>query len=150
MEPRSRDFTIQYDWCAGSMPPPHHYEYTIHIGPGLEGEIVFHPDYPGQGTPEWTEPFGVAEESLNALYALVKEQVLSREWVKVEDGTVGGSLEWMSGTVDGRRFRIPSRVEEEEALEPVYAAIKALVPDVVWAKLRAQREQYERDYEEGN
>ena len=150
MEPRAKDFTLQYDWCAGSMPPPYHYEYTIHIGPGLEGEIVFHPDYPGLGAPEWMEPFGVAEESLNALYSLVKEQVLSREWVKVEDGAVGGSLEWMSGTVDGRRFRVPSRVEEEEALELVYAAIKVLVPDAIWTKLRAQREQYERDYEEGN
>ena len=149
MESRAEDFTIQYYWCAGSMPPPHHYEYTIHIGPGLEGEIVFYPDYPGLGTPEWTEPFDVAEESLDALYALVEEHVLSREWVKIEDGTVGGSLEWMSGTVDGQRFRVPIRVEEEEALEPVYAAIKALVPDAIWTKLRAQREQYERNYDAG-
>jgi hypothetical protein len=149
VESKAKDFTLQYDWCAGSMPPPHHYEYTIRIGPGLEGEIVFHPDYPGLGAPEWTEPFDVAEEPLDALYALVKEQVLSREWVKVEDGTVGGSLEWMSGTADGQHFQVPSRVEEEEALEPVYAAIKALVPEAVWAKLRARREQYERDYDAG-
>jgi len=148
MKSRPRDFTIQYDWCAGSMPPPHHYEYTIHIGPGLQGEIVFYPDYPGQNTPVWTEPFDVSEESLDALYALVAERVLSREWVKIEDGAVGGSLAWMSGTVDGQRFRVPSRVEGEDALEPVYVAVKALVPDAIWAKLRAQREQYEQDYEE--
>jgi hypothetical protein len=114
----------------------------------LQGEIVFHPDYPGLGTPEWTEPFGVSDESLDALYTLVEDQVLSREWVKIEDGVVGGSLEWMSGTADGQHFKIPSRVEREEALEPVYAAVKALVPDATWVKLRAQREQYERDYEE--
>jgi hypothetical protein len=145
---RPRDFVLQYDWRAGSMPPPHHYEYTIRIGPGLQGEVVFCPDYPGQGTPVWTEPFDVAEESLDALYVLVKEQVLDQEWVKIEDGAVGGSLEWMSGTVDGQRFRVPSRVEEEEALEPVYGAVKALVPDAIWTKLRAQRVQYEQDYEE--
>ena len=150
MKPRPKDFTLQYDWCAGSMPPPHHYEYTIHIGLGLRGEIIFHPDYPGLGTPEWTEPFDVAEESLDALYALVEDRVLSREWVKVEDGAVGGSLEWMSGTVGGQRFRVPSRVEEEKVLEPVYDAIKALVPGAIWAKLRAQREQYEQSYEKGN
>jgi hypothetical protein len=145
---RPQDFTIQYDWCAGSMPPPHHYEYTIRIGSGLQGEIVFYPDYPGRDTPVWTEPFEVGEESLNALYTLVAERVLSRKWVKFEGGAVGGSLEWMSGTADGRRFKVLSRVEEEEVLEPVYAAVKALVPDAIWAKLRAQREQYERDYKE--
>jgi RimJ/RimL family protein N-acetyltransferase len=148
MKPTPKDFTLQYDWCAGSMPPPHHCEYTVHVGPGLRGEIVFYPDYPGQDTPVWTESFEVNEGAFNALYALVAERVLNREWVKIEDGTVGGSLEWMSGTVDGQHFKVPSRVEGDEALESVYAAIKALVPDVVWTKLRAQREQYERDYEE--
>lgn len=150
MKPRPKDLTLQYDWCAGSMPPPYHYEYTVHIGPGLQGEVVFYPDYPGQGTPVWTEPFDVDQEALDALYALVEERVLGREGVKIEDGAVGGSLEWMSGTVDGQSFRVPSRVEGEEALEPVYAAIKALVPDATWTQLRARREQYERDYEEGD
>jgi hypothetical protein len=130
------------------MPPPHHYEYAICIGPGLQGEIVFHPDYPGQDTPMWTESFDVAQEALDALYALVKERVLNRKWVKVEDGTVGGSLEWLSGVMDGQSFKVPSRVEEEDTLAPVYAAVKALVPDAVWDELRARREQYERDYGE--
>ena len=80
--------------------------------------------------------------------ALLAERVLNREWAKIGDGAVGGSLEWMSGTVDGQHFKMPSRVAEPEALEPVYDAVKALVPDAIWAKLRAQREQYERDYEE--
>jgi hypothetical protein len=148
MKSNSKDLTLQYNWCAGSMPPPHHYEYTIRIGPGLQGEIVFYPDYPGQDTPVWMEPFEVNEGAFSALYVLVVERVLGRGWVKIEDGTVGGSLEWMSGMVDGQRFHVPSRVEEGEALAPVYAAVKALVPDAIWTKLRVQREQYERDYEE--
>jgi hypothetical protein len=147
MQPNLIDFALQYDWCAGSMPPPYHYEYTIHIGPGPVGGIVFHPDYPGQGTPVWTEPFEVADEALDALRGLVAERVLGREWVKVEDGLVGGSLEWMSGTVDGEAFRVPTQIEEPEAVEPVYAAIKELVPQDVWDSLMARREQYEREYE---
>jgi hypothetical protein len=141
------DFTLQYDWCAGSMPPPHHYEYTIRIGPGSHGEVVFHPDYPGQDTPVWTEPFEMAEAALDALCALVTDHVLGREFAKIEDGPVGGSLEWMSGTVDGESFRVPAQVEEPERVEPVYAAIKDLVPRDVWNSLIARREKYERDYE---
>jgi hypothetical protein len=148
MESRPQDFTIQYDWCEGSVPPPYHYEYTIRIGPGPEGEMVFYPDYPGHGTPVWAEPFDVGEEPLDGLYTLVAERVLGKEWVEIRDGTVGGSLEWLKGTANGKSFRVPSRIAEPGAVAPVYAAIKALVPDAVWAKLTAQREQYERDHEE--
>ncbi len=148
MELTPKDFSVQYNWCAGSVPPPYHHEYTIRIGPGLEGEIVFYPDYPGQDTPVWKEPFEVGKEALEGLYALVAERVLGREWVEVRDGTVGGSLEWLKGTANGESFRVPGRIAEPEAVAPVYAVIKALVPDAIWARLMAQREQYERDHEE--
>jgi hypothetical protein len=147
MRSTPQDLTLQYDWCAGSMPPPYHYEYTIRIGPGSVGEVVFCPDYPGQDTPVWTEPFEVADEALGALHALVTERVLGREWVKVEDGPVGGSLEWMSGTMGGEGFRVPTQVDDPEAIEPVYVAIKELVPQDVWDSLMARRERYEREYE---
>jgi hypothetical protein len=129
------------------MPPPYHHEYTIRIGPGSQGEIIFHPDYLGQDTPVWTESFEVEEEALDALHALVAERVLGREFAKVEDGPVGGSLEWMSGTVAGEPFRVPAQIEEPERAEPVYAAIRELVPRDIWEDLLARREQYERDYE---
>ena len=129
------------------MPPPYHYEYTIRIGPGLQGEVIFYPDYPGQDTPVWTEPFEVSEAVLEALYGLVSEHVLGRELAKMEDGPVGGSLEWMSGTVDGEPLRVPAQVEDSERVAPVYAAIKELVPRDIWDSLLARREQYERDYE---
>src|SRR5687768_17207155 len=40
------DLRVEYDWRAGTMPPPHHYEYTVSIGPGTQGKVVFWPDYP--------------------------------------------------------------------------------------------------------
>ena len=55
----------------------------------------------------------------------------------------------MSGAVDGESLRVPAQVEDPEAIEPVYAAIKALVPQDIWDGLLARREQYERDYEGG-
>jgi hypothetical protein len=147
MEQSPEDFAVRYDWCAGSMPPPYHYEYTIRIGPGPVGEVVFSPDYPGQDAPVWTEGFDVNEAALDALYHLVADRVLGREFAKVEDGPVGGSLAWMSGTVGGEPFRVPTQIEEPERVEPVYAAIKELVPRDLWDSLLARREQYERDYE---
>ena len=143
----SESFILRYNWCAGSMPPPHHYEYTIRIGPGLQGEVTFRPDYPGQDTPVWKEGFEADEGALEALCGLVTEQLLGREFAKIEDGPVGGSVEWMSGTADGEIFHVPAQVEEPERIEPVYAAIKDLVPRDIWDSLLARRERYEREYE---
>jgi hypothetical protein len=130
------------------MPPPHHHEYTIYIGPGSKGRVVFAPDYPGPDVPVWTESFAVSGKALDALYELVAARVLGREWAKVTDGVVGGSLEWLTGTAGGERFRVPSRIPNPEIVKDVYAAVKALVPEVAWARLRVLREQYEQDYED--
>src|SRR4051812_20811553 len=36
---RPADFSLTYDWRAGSMPPPFHYEYTVSISPDGEGKV---------------------------------------------------------------------------------------------------------------
>jgi hypothetical protein len=90
----------------------------------------------------------VTEGALDALYALVTERVLGRQWMKMENGAIGGSLEWLKGTASGESFRVLSRITEPEAVALVYAAIKVLVPGAIWIRLMTRREQYERDYEE--
>ena len=146
---RPDDFQVRYEWVAGSMPPPYHYEYTILIGPGPEGQVVFRPDYPGADTPVWTESFVVGDEALGELYSLMSERgVFTTEWSEVRYGTVGGSLEWLRCTAGGEDYSIPCRIEESAAVAAVYDAAKALVPEAVWADLLEQREQYERDYTE--
>ena len=146
---RPDDFLVRYEWVAGSMPPPYHYEYTILIGAGPQGQIEFRPDYSGDDTPVWTESFIVGDEALEGLYLLMSEQrVFTTEWAEVRDGTVGGSLEWLRCTAGAEDFSIPSRIEESAAVAAIYEAVKALVPEAVWADLLERREQYERDYTE--
>ncbi len=148
-ETRQDDFQVRYEWVAGSMPPPFHYEYTILIGPGTEGQVVFRPDYSGGDTPVWTESFVLAEAALEGLYQLMVERgIFSADWVEVRDGSVGGSLEWLRCTAGGEEYAIPSRIEDEAGAADVYAAVKACVPEPIWKDLLRRREQYERDYVE--
>jgi hypothetical protein len=144
---RPGDLSIQYDWCEGSVPPPYHYEYSVRIGPGAEGKVIFCPDYPGADVPVWREAFEVAPHVLDTLYALMVEvEVFQKHWTRIEDAAVGGSLEWLTGTAHGAQFRIPSRIQEAEAVQGIYRAIKAAVPETVWARLMSRQEQYEQDY----
>src|SRR5689334_8576201 len=61
------DLALTYEYRAGSMPPPYHDEYTVTIGPGPNGSVVYRPDYPSDTTPTWTVPLTVTVTQLDSL-----------------------------------------------------------------------------------
>lgn len=135
------------------MPPPYHYEYSIRIGPGTQGQIVYRPDYHSDRVPTWTEAIMVTNQQLSDLYALVLDRKLLREnWGKVLDPPVGGSMHWAEIIADGKTYKIPSELQgfQQDSAEKLYEAVKALVPKETWSKLEAQREQYVEDYKNKN
>jgi hypothetical protein len=142
------DLTLRYEWHAGTMPPPYHHEYIIMVEPGRQGEIVFYPDYAAEGVPEWCEAFAVTAKELDHLYVvMVNAQVFGGRWVPMSDPPIGGDIEWLDVTANGDTVRIPAQPEGGEALQPVYDAIRGLVPDETWARLRARRQEYIDNYE---
>jgi hypothetical protein len=153
MKPQPEDFSVTYEWQAGTMPPPYHYEYSIRIGPGEQGQIVYQPDYDFDNVPRWTEPIAVTRQQLADLYDLVVDRKLLREnWGKVKDPPVGGSMQWAVITAGGKTYRTPSYLQgfQEDAATKLYDAVKALVPQETWTKLEAQREQYVQEYQSKN
>jgi hypothetical protein len=145
------DFALEYHWQEGSVPPPHHYEYFIRLGPGPRGEIVFVPDYDFRNPPAWTEPLAVTEADLTDLYRLLVEQgVFTRQWQALDPPPVGGSFDSLEVTAEGRQVSIPGLlIEDEEAsIAKVYEAIRALVPQATWDKLYALQAEYQQAYPE--
>jgi len=144
---RPNDLHLKYHWCEGSVPPPHYYEYTIAIGPGARGEMTLCPDYAMGDPPVWSESFAVSEGALDDLYQLMLQREAFRsDWASIQDPPVGGSLEWLEVRVEDEHFRIPAKIVEAESVEPVYAAIRALVPQPIWDTLMGLREQYEQEF----
>ena len=147
MTPKPPDFSVRYKWSEGALPPPYHYEYTIDLGPGDAGKIVFLPDYPSHDPPVWTETFDLDPKDLDRLHALMEEKgVYERKWTELENGSVGGSLEWMEATAGSGQFLVPSAIEEAAVVKDVYKALKALVPEGLWKSLMARREKFENSY----
>jgi hypothetical protein len=145
---RPADFAVLYVWQAGSMPPPYHHEFSIHISPQAEGKIVFHPDYPSDTTPRWSETFSIPGEILDELYALVQENDLTRKkWPEDRAIAIGGSQDWIKITADGDTTVVPSRASKDERVSSVYAFIRDLVPEAIWTSLKSRRERYVREYE---
>lgn len=145
------DFRLDYHWQAGTMPPPHHYEYDISIDATGRGEITMIPDYPREGVPVWTKQFTVEPADVHELYGLlVANELLTENWRAAEDPPVGGSVRYMHVTAGEHEVAIPAfpaSGQKEKAAE-MYAAVRNLVPEQQWDELQAQREQYVESYEE--
>ena len=127
------------------MPPPFHYEYTVIIGPGTEGKVVYRPDYPSDKVPTWTETFPVTVEQLDSLYDLALAQnIFSTNWRQAQNIPVGGSVEWADISADGKHVSIPSFPQSptDVAAGEIFGAARALVPKAAWDKLEAQRTEY--------
>ncbi|MGH9425940.1 MAG: hypothetical protein ACRD2L_06525 [Terriglobia bacterium] len=143
------DFSVAYEWRAGSLPPPSHYEYTITIKPTGQSEIVLTPDYPGFAPPKWTETFKVEAQSLHDLYRVMVENALfTKKWRRLDGVVVGGSKQTMVVTVRGKRITVKDHlVDEQEApAEAMYSAVKALVPKEIWDRLQEKRKHYMEEH----
>ncbi|MEP6690360.1 MAG: hypothetical protein ABJD07_04340 [Gemmatimonadaceae bacterium] len=138
------DFSVQYEWRAAPLPPPHHWQYTIRIGVGGDSELVVVPDYPSASTPVWSERFTLAREHMEWLYRTMLERgLLSGGWHAAEI-PVGGGAEWMTVHGGGIVVEIPAYVESgrAEAAAAMCGAVKALVPRELWQRMDGARQQY--------
>jgi hypothetical protein len=139
------DFAVRYEWGNGALPPPYHYDYTVHLGPGAGvGRVEFRPGH--DSVPVWTESFPVTEAQLRSMYAVFMARgVFDRAWSEGQP-MAGGETEWLEATADGRSVTLPSQPRDEDrpALREVYAAVRAVVPDGVVAGLVARQERFQQ------
>ncbi|MEP6775547.1 MAG: hypothetical protein ABJA50_08120 [Chloroflexota bacterium] len=143
------DFALIYEYRAGSMPPPYHDEYTVTMGPGPNGNVVYRPDYPSSTTPTWTVPLTVTVAQLDSLYSFLKTHKLLRtNWRTTSVPSVGGSVRWATYTAGGVAYEIPADLDLTET-DPsaLYDYVsQELVPQSVWTSLNEQRTRYQDNY----
>ncbi len=149
---RPDDFALTYEWVEGSLPPPYHYEYVIRLTASGQGEVIMTPDYPADDVPVWTETFSLPADQFDQLYAtMAAEGLLTQAWQAQGDPPVGGSSEWLTVTAAGRLIEIPAFVVPAQAsrAEAIYAALRSAVPETIWSKLEAQRQEYVEAHPDG-
>lgn len=143
------DLALTYEYRAGSMPPPYHDEYTVTIGPGPSGAVVYRPDYPADTTPTWIVPLTLTVAQLGSLYSFLKAHKLLRtNWRTTSPPSVGGSVRWAAYTAGGVAYEIPANLDLTET-DPtaLYDFVtQEMVPQSVWASLSEQRTEYQDNY----
>ncbi len=145
VDTRPDDFSARYDWYEGSLPPPYHYEYSIVIEANGAGTVEMAPDYPSEGVPVWTETFTLEPAALDALYQqLAAQGAFTTQWREEDDPPVGGSHFSTGLTANGETVEIPSFVVANQAAAQgqISEALVGVVPQDIWDRLEAQRQQY--------
>ncbi|MBC13014.1 MAG: hypothetical protein CMM85_08610 [Rhodothermaceae bacterium] len=137
------DLSLDYRWSAGSMPPPHHYAVRIRLD--ADGaEVALRPGYAGADTPTWTVPLTPTASDREVLVTALREAGLfEADSTPRRPRHIGGSGWTLRVTAEGRSVSVP-RDAVAEAGDPaaVEAAVRGLVPDAVWADLRARRQAF--------
>lgn len=144
-ETRPDDFRVQYQWWAGSMPPPYYYEYRLEIEPGGSGWIILTPDYPAEQVPTYTENFSLTPGQMDDLYAsLVSHGLFRQDFHPEPDPPVGGSTSLLTAAAGGREVLVYSYTVERQRqqAEALAETVRGAVPQEVWDRLEQKRQEY--------
>jgi len=139
------DFELIYEWHAATVPPPHHFEYTIRVIADGRGVINYFLNY--DYTSVWTDSFSVPRDTLEKVYRLmVKTGILTKAWPEAGRHPIGGSTQWLEVVANKKTVSIPAFPKDPGNIQEVYDAIKALVPQPVWDKFSGLHEEYIKNY----
>lgn len=145
------DFSLVLEWDTGALPPEHHYQYTVALGPGPQGEFVYHPGYEASAENTWITPFLVNIGDLQSLFNYLRENdVLRKNWQKGVP-LLGGQGTSIIITAFDQQYLVPgiSEVNQNERglVEQTIEEIRSYVPAEVWAEMELKQSEYERNYQ---
>ncbi len=137
------DFAFTYEWIAGSVPPPHHYEYTIMVHDDGTGRILFWPDYPTNTIPAWEVHFHPSLSARILLYNwLHAAGMFTRAQNTPRHSAIGGETGTLSVRADEKEAHVAVYLLPDDERTIVHRVICAVVPDMVWEDLHARRKTY--------
>lgn len=148
ISPWPSDLLIKFQFYAGTMPPPYHYEYQFQVNSKGLGDITFYPNYTGMDSvPEWKENFKVDQSSMQAFWNLVdSSNCMKKKWTEPKDTPIGGSVEYLSITANDKTVDIPPFATNDELAESLRNAAKKLLPAHIMQKFMDMRQQYMDQY----
>ncbi|MEO0557682.1 MAG: hypothetical protein AAF170_05795 [Bacteroidota bacterium] len=141
---RPSDFTLRYQWDAGSLPPP--YGYQVRVNVDADGSGMAQIQMNGQNAPVWTERFRATAEQMDETYrAFCESGVYVTEWQEPDAVPVGGSAWRLVTTANSDRVVIPPYAISSPArsLDQVVDVVEEIVPRSMWQRLEAKRDAYQ-------
>ena len=149
---RPPDFSLEFEWDTGALPPQYHYAYVIRLEPDGSGELVYSPGYePLTQADAWRAAFLLSPDQMDDLYALLRGGNMLRSDWQTGQPLVGGQGTHIRITADGKTYEVPSvsvlTQSEREKVENLMEGIRSFVPAGIWEEMEARQAQFEADFE---
>ena len=137
-----QDLGVKYQWNNGSLPPKHQYAYTVTVDAQGQGQVSMQAGY--GASPQWQENFQVSSDGMNTLYQTLRENEFSTRRWRQAPISPGSPQRNLVITANKKTFQIQDRVTktQQAAANEMYDVVRFTVPEAVWAKLQAKREEY--------
>ena len=140
------DFSFEFRWNVGALPPPYYYSYAILVAADGKGQFIYQEGYEGEDArqPAVSE-FTLSQEQLQELYEMMLQRDLLRE--KWEQGEIlpGAPSAAMWITAAGKTYEVPDdatmQVADRKAVTEVYDFLRTLLPQSIWDDLALRRQQ---------
>ena len=137
---RPYDFAFRYESRTGTNSSPDYVEFVVEIAPDGSGEIRYM-DSDHYKTDEFVDLFYPSEEALERLYRMMLAfGIFEQVWQPPRAGQKNGeNMVKLEITCAGNFFEAPAsqREADTEPLIPVFEAIRGLVPQTTWDKIRS-------------
>jgi hypothetical protein len=144
------DFSLVLEWDTGALPPEYHYQYTITIGPGPQGEFVYHPGYEVTAESTWITSFEITETDLQSLFDYLKENNILRNQWQSGQPLMGGQGTIITITAFDQQYLVPSvsavSQSERGLVEQTIEVIRAFVPEHIWTEMEQRQTDYESSF----
>lgn len=144
------DFSLVLEWDTGALPPEYHYQYTITIGPGPQGEFVYHPGYEENIPLGWITSFEVGEDDLQSIFDYLKENNILRNRWESGQPLLGGQGTRIIIDAFDQRYLVPGVSEvspkERELVEQTIEFIRSYVPVHIWSEMEKRQADYESSF----
>jgi hypothetical protein len=144
------DFSLVLEWDTGALPPEYHYQYTIAIGPGTQGEFVYHPGYEASPENTWITALMISGDDLQSLFEYLSENNMLRKNWQTGMPLLGGQGTSIMITAFDQQYLVPSVSEvsqnERGLVEQAIEEIKSYVPADVWAEMGSRQSDYEQNF----
>lgn len=129
------DFSIEYSWQSGSVPPPYYYEYTVTIHSDGRGWVTLLPDYPQNHPQPRRAEFFIAQKDFQRLWETMHASGLFEHgWKPAQPGgPIGGEAACLTIRRGSEVIQVPYLLSMVDGLRfaPVYEAIRDLAAETV-------------------
>jgi len=140
------DFSFDFHWNVGALPPSYYYSYTILVAADGKGQFIYQEGYEGEDARQSAvTEFTLSQDQMQQLYEMMLQKDLLREKWEEDEILLGAPSAAIRITAAGTTYEVPDDAAmlaaDRRTVTEVYDFLRTLLPQSIWDDLALRRQQ---------